>query len=82
MGIVNYSGSGLNVWFRDDVKNTLSAIDAANAELFEAIDTPEMRLYRQGYQAALRAIAEAFGFRYEPLREARLERCIIDVMPY
>jgi basic membrane lipoprotein Med (substrate-binding protein (PBP1-ABC) superfamily) len=77
-----YTGSGLNVWFKDDIKNTLSAIDSANAELFKAIDTPEMRLYRQGYEAAIRAIAEAFGMKYESTTRRREESpAIIDVTP-
>jgi hypothetical protein len=58
-----YLDSGLHVWFRDDIKNTLRAVNSANADLFRVINTPEMRLYRQGYEAAIRSIAEAFGIR-------------------
>ena len=56
-----YSHSTFNVWFKDDIQHALRAVDTANAALLEVINTPEMRLYRQGYEAALRAVAEAFG---------------------
>ncbi len=59
------SNSRLEIWFKDEIENTLSAIDLANEELFEIVCVPEMQLYRQGYQAALRAVAEAFGIRRE-----------------
>lgn len=77
-----YSSSGLDVWFKDDIKNTLRAIDSANAEVFNTIDTSEMQLYRQGYEAAIRAIAEAFGIRYDPSARHHEETpAIIDVTP-
>lgn len=76
------SNSGLNVWFKDDVQNALRAVESANAGLFEIINTPEMQLYRQGYEAALRAVAEAFGIRQEPLTYRRDEApAFIDVSP-
>jgi hypothetical protein len=77
-----YSNSGLDVWFKDDIKNTLRGVDSANAELFETINTPEMQLYRKGYEAAIRAIAEAFGIRYKS-SDRRYEKTptIIDVTP-
>jgi hypothetical protein len=76
------SNSGLNVWFKDDVQNALRAVESANAGLFEIIDTPEMQLYRQGYEAALRAVAEAFGIRQEPFTRQRDEApAFIDVTP-
>jgi hypothetical protein len=76
------SNSGLNVWFKDDVQNALRAVESANAGLFEIISTPEMQLYRQGYEAALRAVAEAFGIRQEPLTPHRDEApAFIDVTP-
>ena len=58
------SSPGLHVWFSDDIRNTLRAVDTANAEVFKVINAPEMQLYRQGYEAALRSIAEAFGIQY------------------
>ncbi|UCC89047.1 MAG: hypothetical protein JSV81_06995 [Anaerolineales bacterium] len=77
------SNSGLNVWFRNDVQNALRAVESANAGLFEIVSTPEMELYRQGYEAALRAVAEAFGIRHEPLtRPAKEKPVIVDVTPW
>ena len=74
--------SRLNVWFKDDIQNALSAIDSANADLFQTINTPEMQLYRRGYEAALRAMAEAFGLRYDTANCLRQDLAdIIDVTP-
>ncbi len=78
-----YSNSGLDVWFKDDIKNALRAVDSANAEVFKAIDTPEMQLFRQGYEAAIRAVAEAFGIGYKSSVHRHEETpTIIDVTPY
>ena len=59
-----HHNSGLSCWFRDDINNALRAIDSASAEVFDVIDTPEMQLYRRGYEAAIRSMAEAFGIHY------------------
>jgi hypothetical protein len=78
----HYSSSGLDVWFKEDIQNALKAVDSANAELFKVINTPEMRLYRQGYEAAIRAVAEAFGIRHEsPACRHEETPIIIDVTP-
>jgi hypothetical protein len=77
-----YSSPGLEVWFRDDIQNTLRAVDSANAELFKTINTPEMQHFRQGYEAAIRAIGEAFGIRYRPAGNHRETPEIIDVSAY
>ena len=58
---------GLGVWFKDEIKNTLLALDAANLDIAQHIDTPEMRLYREGYEAAIQAMAIAFGVSYTPV---------------
>ena len=76
----HYSSSGLDVWFKDDIKNALRAVDSANAEVFKAINTPEMQMFRQGYEAAIRAVAEAFGIGYKSLASHE-EETIIDVTP-
>lgn len=78
-----YSSSGLEVWFRDDIQNTLRSVDLANAELFRTINTPEMQHFRQGYEAAIRAIGEAFGIRYRPANgKEETSEIIIDVSAY
>jgi hypothetical protein len=58
---------GLGVWFKDEIKNTLLALDAANLDIAQHVDTPEMRLYRKGYEAAIQAMATAFGISYTPV---------------
>lgn len=77
----HYSSSGLDVWFKDDIRNTLRSVDLANAELFKTINTPEMQSYRQGYEAAIRAIGEAFGIRYKSVDHCNQKPTIIDVTP-
>lgn len=54
------------VWFRDDISDALDAVDAANWDVARHIDTPEMLLYRMGFEAAIRAMATAFGLDYTP----------------
>ena len=51
----------LDVWFRDDIRNALVAVDSANLDIASVVDTPEVRIYRRGYEAAIRAVAAAFG---------------------
>ncbi len=77
-----YYDSGLNCWFRDDINNALRAIDSANAEVFSLVNTPEMQLYRRGYEAAIRAMAEAFGINYTPPAHYSAEMpTIVEVKP-
>jgi hypothetical protein len=61
---------GLGVWLRDEIEDTLLAVDIANLDIADHIDTPEMRLYRKGYEAAIRSVAAAFGIAY-PLLPSR-----------
>ena len=76
-----YCSSGFGVWFRDDIKNALRAVDTANAEVFQVVNTPEIQLYRRGYAAALRSIAEAFGIHYISPVYGEEMPAIIEVMP-
>lgn len=52
---------GLGIWFKDGIENILLAIDEANLDMVNCFPGPEVRIYRQGYAAALRAVATAFG---------------------
>ncbi len=54
------------VWFRDDILDTLAAVDAANWDIAQHIDSREMLLYRMGFEAAIQAVAAAFGLAYQP----------------
>ena len=56
----------LDVWFKDDIRNTLLAIDLASAAaVTRAASGPHgnhaMRLYREGFQDAVKAVATAVG---------------------
>ena len=55
---------GLGIWFRDGIENILLAIDEANLDMVSRFDAPEVRIYRQGFAAAISAVATAFGVRY------------------
>jgi hypothetical protein len=57
---------GAAIWFRDDIMDALAAVDSANWDVAQHVDGPEMRLYRKGYEAALAAVAMAFGLAYSP----------------
>jgi hypothetical protein len=57
---------GLKVWFRDEIENALVAVDTANFDVASSVDSPEMRVYRKGYSAAIQAVAAAFGLSYSP----------------
>ena len=76
-----YYDAGFNCWFRDDINNALRAIDSASAEVFDLITTPEMRLYRRGYEAAIRAMAEAFGIHYATPSANEETPALIEVRP-
>lgn len=56
----------LDVCFKDDIRNTLLAIDLVSAAaVTRAASGPHgnhaMRLYREGFQDAVKAVAAAFG---------------------
>ena len=55
---------GLGIWFKDGIENILLAIDEANLDMVSRFDAPEVRIYRQGFAAAISAVATAFGIRY------------------
>ena len=59
---------GLGIWFKDGIENILLAIDEANLDMVSRFDVPEARIYRQGFAAAISAVATAFGIRYAPSR--------------
>lgn len=51
----------VRVWFQYDIEQMLTSVMIANGDIADAIDTPEMRLYRRGFDAAIAAIAAAIG---------------------
>ena len=57
---------GLGIWFKDGIEDILLAIDEANLDMVSRFDAPEVRVYRQGFAAAISAVATAFGIRYAP----------------
>ena len=54
------------VWFPNEILNALAAVERANADVAAAVNTPEMALYRRGWEAAIGAMAAAFGLAYYP----------------
>ena len=55
---------GLGIWFKDGIENILLAIDEAHLDMVSRFDAQEVRIYRQGFAAAISAVATAFGIRY------------------
>lgn len=63
---------GLDIWFREDIANTLAAADEACGATVAALsghveDGALLRAYQNGYRAALSTIALAFGIQYIPV---------------
>ena len=54
------------VWFPEEILNALAAVERANADVAAAVNTPEMALYRRGWESAIGAMAAAFGLAYYP----------------
>lgn len=54
---------GLDIWFREDIRNALLAADKASmsAVLALSVNGTETRHFVAGYKAALATIAIAFG---------------------
>jgi len=52
---------GLDIWFKDDIRNILLGVELANAHLATHYSDPEVRAYREGFKAALVATAMSLG---------------------
>jgi len=52
---------GLDMWFKDDIRNILLGVELANADLATHYGDAELRAYREGFKAALIATAVSFG---------------------
>ena len=52
---------GYRVWSRADIEGVVLALASSHQGVAGAVDTPEMRLYSQGYMAALQAFGSMFG---------------------
>lgn len=50
----------IRAWFPDELEAALAAVAASNGDLAQAVETPEMRIYRRGFDAALRSLAVLF----------------------
>jgi len=51
----------VEIWFKEDIRNILLSINASSAATARLSNDPQMIAYRQGYQAALAAVALACG---------------------
>jgi len=53
---------GLQVWYREDIENNLCAIHTAMRSTVTVLeDTTLSLVYCQGFEAALKSVARAFG---------------------
>jgi hypothetical protein len=48
---------GLDIWFKDDIRNILLGVGLANAHLATHYSDAEVQAYREGFKAALAATA-------------------------
>lgn len=62
--MIGRGAPSVRTWFPDEIENTIKAIDQANNDVAQHIPTPEMQMYRLGYEAAINALATAFGLDY------------------
>jgi hypothetical protein len=62
---------GLDIWFKEDIKNILAGVEFANAHLVNYCREEEVQAYRDGFRAALLATAVSFGiYQFGPPAEA------------
>ena len=52
---------GLDLWTKEDIRNTLLGLELANGHLASRYSDDEVRAYREGFRAALVATAVSFG---------------------
>lgn len=80
---MNQTGVRHEILFREDIRNLLRSIDAANASLTIHLPTSEIAIYRAGFIAALQAVALAFDIPLEvrPPRPTLGPLLIPDVLP-
>jgi hypothetical protein len=75
---------GLDIWFKDDIANILSAVDEANlsalaagsgsVHAFSGGTSALQEAYRQGFSAALVAVALALGLPLPALSRSAVTR--------
>jgi hypothetical protein len=54
---------GVEMWFKEDVRNILLSVNVSSAGAARMSDEPQMAAYRCGYQEALFSVALACGIR-------------------
>jgi hypothetical protein len=52
---------GIELWFKEDIRNILLATNVSSAATAGNIQDPAVQVYRRGYQAAVMAIGLACG---------------------
>jgi len=73
---------GMDVWFKEDIRNILFSINTANADIADYADDPQVMAYRRGYLAALIAMAAAFGISLmDPIRGENYSASLLPVPP-
>lgn len=65
------NASGFHAWSRTDIENIINALNVSNSDVVSAFDTYEMKFYRQGYYAAIRAFALSFGIEVIPTIQSK-----------
>ena len=52
---------GIDMWFKDDIRNILLGVELAARSQLLAAEGETTRAYREGFDAAITAIAASFG---------------------
>ena len=58
---------GIEIWFKEDIRNILTATNASSAATAQCIPGQAVQIYRHGYQAAVMAVALACGIAPEQI---------------
>jgi hypothetical protein len=59
---------GMNMWFKDDIRNVLLGVEVASALGAHYATEVEATAYREGFRAALAATAVSFGIKPSDIR--------------
>lgn len=59
---------GLDIFFPEEIRDRLKAINAASASTAEMADSPTVQAYYRGFMEALTAVALSFGLTWADIK--------------
>lgn len=63
---------GLDIYFKDDLARLLVSVEVASASTASYAEGPLLKAWREGFQAAILAVAQAVGLSLGDLRKLSL----------